>query len=80
MVPGGHHCYGAILQKGACCDVEVAQHIITDPPQNRMDRIIVKFYYYELYPPSPSWRDLLEILDYGRPNISPTSAEAARSV
>ena len=79
MVPGGHHCYGAILQKGVCCDVEVAQHIIANTPQNRMDCIILKLSYYEVYDPSTSWRDLLDILDYGRPNVSLTSAEAERS-
>ena len=80
MVPGGHHCYGAILQKGVCCDVEVAQHIIADTPQNRMDCIILKLSYYELYGPSTSWRYLLDILYYGRPNVSSTSTEAERSV
>ena len=80
MVPGGHHCYVPILQNGACCDVEVAHCIITDPPQNMMDRIIVKFNYYEVYAPPSSWRDLFEILDYGRPNVSLTSAEAEQSV
>ena len=80
VVPVGHHFYTAILQKGACWDVQVTHHIIADTPQNRMDCIIVEIFYYEVYTPSPSWRDLLEILDYGRPNVSPTSSEAARSV